>query len=123
MELNHDTHFLGRYGYDNFTVTFQFNPSFPHQFDHIYEQNFKNHTQKNVIYTALLEFISRNDDCINYVLEHFGTNLQVTNGVHRTSFQDTHFNIKGKNGSYHIFTTLSGEYIRGITYQNYTAFN
>jgi hypothetical protein len=123
MEMERaETDFIARLGMDNLFVVFYTHPQFKSTYDCLYEANHFKQTHRQLIKDALHEFATRDEKTGEYILEHFGTNIKITRPLHASVIIDTHFNIEGKHGNYHIYTNRAGCRIIRITYMVQTAF-
>ena len=116
MEQYEHKHFIARLGMDNLFAVFYSHPHFKNTYECIFENNTYGITHKELIMDCLREFATRNEMTGEYLLEHFGKDIKITRPIHATRDVDTHFNIEGKNGSYHIYTNRAGRKITKITY-------
>lgn len=122
MEAEKEKHFIARLGVDNFFAVFYSHPQFKNTYDYLFEANTHKNTHRELIMDCLREFSTRNEKTGEYMLEHFGTDIKIFRPLHASRETDTHFNIEGKNGSYHIFTNKSGHRITRVTYMVQSVF-
>jgi len=122
MEAEDEKHFIARLGMDNFFAVFYTHPNYKNTYDYLYDGNTRRNTHRELIMECFREFSTRNEQTGAYLLEHFSTDIKITRPLHSSRDTDTHFNIEGKNGNYHIFTNKSGHRITRITYMVHTVF-
>lgn len=106
----------------NLFAVFYTLPQFKSTYDCLFEANHRKQTHRQLIMEALREFATRDEKTGEYILEHFGTDIKITRPLHASLLVDTHFNIEGKNGNYHIYTNRAGCRIIRITYMVQSAF-
>jgi hypothetical protein len=122
MEKEDGLNFIARLGMDNLFAVFYTHPQFKSTYDCLYEANHRKQTHRQLIMEAIREFATRDEKTGEYILEHFGTDIKITRPLHASLMVDTHFNIEGKHGNYHIYTNRAGCRIIRITYMVATAF-
>lgn len=122
MEHEEHKHFIARLGMDNLFAVFYSHPHFKNTYDQTFENNTNGNTHRELIMDCLRDFATRDEKTVEYIMEHFGTDIRIYRPLHATREDDTHFNIEGKNGNYHIYTNRGGYKIKRITYMVHTVF-
>ena len=95
-----------------------------------------NGSQEDILTRAFVEFLCRDEKCIDYVHYHFGNLIDITHSLHydenknptaeyiMSSRSRPHFNVRShlNNKVYHIYTSKYGNKILGISTVDYTEF-